>query len=229
MEHILEKLRVKIASSGHLGMTDFQKWAREQLGQNEKTTLRNVQKLDKLGFLKKKKFRGYGKHERYYVSIEDDGTSHKFYMKSLKDDSHVIEETQEDLAEHIQTIVNNFRDIVKQKNKEEIFSVGTSNLLWAVNDHSKLSFCIYSGWFGTSKKQLLLAKENKKSLEDYISEIMWVFQKTGYDEGHTILHIIYNIIDSQRVLTHDQMAELYGYTEPKVKAKFKKLLEKIGW
>lgn len=195
-----------------MGMTEIQKWAREQLDENEKTTLRNVQKLEKMGYLGKKKFRRCGKHERYFVNTDKDHTSHGFYVKSLKSNEFAINQTQSQLSNLIQRNMKSFDEELKKFNKEkdDLWFLGTYQILWANNFYAKLSWCLNCFWFGHSKKEQFLAEQNKRTLEKHMKNVMSTIQKINFNIWHDIIHSIYDIIDSHRILEPEDWQRLYG-------------------
>ena len=195
-----------------MGMTDIQKWAKEQLKTEPKTTLRHVKKFVGTGLLAKKKFKGYGKHERYLVNTDKDHTSHGFYVKSLKSNEFVINQTQSQLSNQIQINMKGFDKGLKKFNnkKDDLWFLAISEILWATHFHAKLSWCLNCFWFGHSKKEQFLAEQNKRTLEKHMKNVMSTILKIDLNIWHDIIHSIYDIIDSHRIIQPEEWKRLYG-------------------
>lgn len=195
------QLLLKISSEKHMGMTEIQKWSREQLGMNPRTTIRNVTKLVNDHIIKKIKIRGYGR-DRYMVIPMDEDTTHRMYLKNMDSGKVIFWQNQKELAKQIEKNKNRF-------NENDYFGT-VSMILWGLNIHNKLTWAINSKWFGSSKMELLLAKSNRKELEKILERTNETMFLKDYELWHTVLHTIYDITDSHRNLTKKEFKIIYS-------------------
>jgi len=208
LEQNISQIIAKISSTKHIGMTEIQDWAEEQLGENKRTTMRNIKKLVIIGLLEKKRVRGYG-HERYMIKNEVHATTHRMYIKKPETNEIALWETQTELMRHIAKNIEDSYYQIQNKKLDDGYYEEISGLLWALNVHNKLTWAINSNWFGDSKKEIHLAKTNRDTLDKFIKEMNKILMKKDYEMWHNILHTIYDIVDSHRILTKTQFKILY--------------------
>ena len=143
----------------------------------------------------------------YFINSRDFANSHRLYMLGTKKESFF---SQHDVASIIKLNEDIFE--LKIKDKEDgIYTNSANTLLSALYWHQKLTFAIYSGYFGTSKSELELAKNNSKRIEKLISKIYNYAKKIDPELWHNLLHAVHDVIELNRTFTKEQLRKIWIY------------------
>ena len=143
----------------------------------------------------------------YFINSRDFGTSHRLYMLGTKKESFF---SQHDVSEIITRNEDNFEVDIKNK-KDGLYSYSASTLISALYWHQKLTFAIFSGYFGTSKSELVFAKTNRTRLEKLIAKIYTNVEKIDPQLYHNLLHGVHDVIELNRTLTKEQLKKIWIY------------------
>jgi len=148
---------------------------------------------------------GYG-YPLYFINSKDSGNSHRLYMLGTKKDSFF---SQQDVSDIIK--INEDHYTLEIENKDDgVYSNSASTLVSALYWHQKLTFAIFSGYFGNSKNELELAKNNRTRIEKLISKIYLNAGRTDFDLFHDLLHGVHDIIELNRKLSKDQLRKIWS-------------------
>lgn len=143
----------------------------------------------------------------YFINSRDSAKSHRLYMLGTKKESFF---SQKDVADIIKRNEDNFELEIKDK-EDGVYSNSASMLISALYWHQKLTFAIFSGYFGNSKSELEIAKTNRKRLEKLISNIYLNAGRINFDLFHDLLHGVHNVIELNRTLSKEQLKKIWTY------------------
>ena len=142
----------------------------------------------------------------YFINSSDFADSHRLYMLGTKQESFF---SQKDVSDIITFNEDNFELEIKDK-EDGLYSNSADTLVIALYWHQKLTFAIYSGYFGTSKSELELAKNNSKRIEKLISKIYNNAKKIDPELWHNLLHAVHDVIELNRKLTKEQVRKIWS-------------------
>ena len=192
------------------------------LDTSERTVIRAVKELEKIGILEHKRIHGKGKRKRYTVKeekIKNDITARAFkegvQQKGLTEEQYLSFETrarvtQRNLSKMITESKQDYRDNMGKMKKE-----GESNhyyfyhiaimsgvLSWI----TKLSMAINSGMLGDSPNKIALAQRNKERYEEWLQQLCYNVKLYDKKVGESVIQAVYaeivNVWLLEKLLPH---------------------------
>lgn len=184
--------------------TDLVNNLKRKTGMSVRTIKQKIAEHDG-GSIIRQVVKGYG-YPLYFINSKDSGNSHRLYMLGTKKDSFF---SQKDVSDIIK--INEDHYDLEIKNKEDgVYSNSASTLVSALYWHQKLTFAIFSGYFGDSKSEMELAKTNRKRIEQLISKIYDNASKIDFNLWHALLHGVHDVIELNRKLTKEQLSKIWS-------------------
>jgi len=173
----------------------------------ERTVIRAVKELVRIGILDHKRIHGKGKRKRYTVKeekIKNDMTTRAFkegfLQKGLTEEQYLSFETrskvtQRNLSQLITEQEHMYRQAMEhmkqfgETNDYYFYHIAeiSSTLEWIV----KLTMAIESGMLGVSPNKLALARRNKVRYENYLNELCVNIKQYNKPLGKKVITTIY--------------------------------------